>query len=232
VLVVVPHHPERRSLPSERSWNTMASFPIRFTMLALAALVPLAVACGDDPTDPDPDPDPAFGMVDAIVHDSSAVLPEGQTDPAPTDSINYDGILSGTALIEIYSDANGWVALGSTEQVSFAIFCEEAAVVTGDAAVEVDSYTQVRLTLTDFEASVIAGAVVGGITYNSDFVVALGNGDPVVIEKSVSGFAVADGATTELIFDLNTEVWLDADIITAGVASAADVSAATNVIIR
>jgi hypothetical protein len=210
----------------------MASFPIRFMLLALAALVPLAVACGDDPTDPDPDPDPAFGMVDAIVHDSSSVLPDGQTEPAPTDSINYDGILSGTALIEIYSDANGWVTLGNSEQVSFAIFCEEAAIVAGDAAVEVDSYTQVRITLTDFEASVLAGAVVGGVTYGTDFMVALGDGDPVVIEKSVSGFAVADGATTELIFDLNTEVWLDADIIAAEVVSAADVAAATHVIIR
>jgi hypothetical protein len=210
----------------------MTPFPIRLTMLALAAFVPLAVACGDDPTDPDPDPDPLFGMVDAIVHDSSAVLPAGQTDPAPTDSINYDGILSGMAQIEVFSDANGWVVLGDTEEVSFAIFCEEAALVAGDAAVEADSYTQVRLTLTDFEANVLAGAVVGGVTYNSDFVIALGSGDPVVIEKSVSGFAVTDGGTTELIFDLNTEVWLDADIITAGVASAADVTAAANVIIR
>jgi hypothetical protein len=200
--------------------------------LAMAAVIPLAVACDDDPTDPDPDPEPGFGMVDAIVHDSSAVLPEGQTEPAPTDSINYDGILSGTVQVEIFSDANGWVVLGSTEQVNFAIFCEEAALVAGDAAVEADSYTQVRLTLTDFEASVLAGAVVGGITYNSDFVVALGSGDPVVIEKSVTGFAVADGGSTELIFDLNTEVWLDADILTAGVVTAADVAAATNVIIR
>jgi hypothetical protein len=136
------------------------------------------------------------------------------------------------AQIEIFSDANGWVVLGSAEQVNFAIFCEEAALVAGDAAVEADSYTQVRLTLTDFEASVLAGAVVGGVTYNSDFVIELGNGDPVVIEKTVSGFAVADGGSSELIFDLNTEVWLDADIITAGVASAADVAAATNVIIR
>jgi hypothetical protein len=200
--------------------------------LAMAAVIPLAVACDDDPTDPDPDPEPGFGMVDAIVHDSSAVLPEGQTEPAPTDSINYDGILSGTVQVEIFSDANGWVVLGSTEQVNFAIFCEEAALVAGDAAVEADSYTQVRLTLTDFEASVLAGAVVGGITYNSDFVVALGSGDPVVIEKSVTGFAVADGGSTELIFDLNTEVWLDADILTAGVVTAADVAAATKVIIR
>lgn len=210
----------------------MAPFPIRLTLLALAAFVPLAVACGDDPTDPTPDLEPGFGMVDAIVHDSSAVLPAGQTEPAPTDSINYDGILSGMAQIEIFSDANGWEVLGATEQVSFAIFCEEAALVAGDAAVEADSYTQVRLTLIDFEANVLAGAVVGGVTYNSDFVIAFGNGDPVVIEKSVTGFAVADGGSTELIFDLNTEMWLDADIITAGVASAADVAAATNVIIR
>jgi hypothetical protein len=210
----------------------MAPFPIRLAMLALVAFVPLAVACDEDPTDPDLVPEPGFGLVDAIVHDSSSVLPAGQTEPAPTDSINYDGILSGTALIEIFSDADGWVVLGATQQVSFAIFCEEAALVAGDAAVEADSYTQVRLTLTDFEANVLAGAVVGGVTYNSDFMIALGSGDPVVIEKSVSGFAVADGGSTELIFDLNTEVWLDADIITAGEVAAAEVAAAANVIIR
>jgi hypothetical protein len=77
-----------------------------------------------------------------------------------------------------------------------------------------------------------SGAVIDGVTYDTPLTVALGTGDPVVIERSVTPFTIAEGSTTTLIFDLNTELWLNADVISAGAGGAADIQNSTNVIIR
>lgn len=217
--------------------------PSRIAALAAALLVSMTwvAACGDDTSvnlNPDGDGDGngdgnvEGAVMTAVVHDSSAVLPEGRTTPSPVDSTSYDGTVTGTAQVEVFSDADGWISLGEATDVAFEIYCEEAAIVHGDVSLDPGTYSGVRLTLTDFQASVNAGAVVHAQTVADAFVVALGDGTPLVIERTVTPFVLENGQTTTLLFDLNTEVWLDQDVVDSGVAPGADVQSSTNVIIR
>ncbi len=203
----------------------------RVSALAIMAFASFAAACDEgNPADVEDDPDMA--VLTAVVHDSAAVLPPGRSSPPPADSTNYDGVATGSAMIEVYSDSGGWITLGEASEVMFDIYCEEAAVVHADASVDADTYSLLRLTLTDFETSILAGAVIEAVTYNDPFVVTFGDGSPVVVEKSVTPFTLTGEDSRTVLFDLNTELWLDAGVIGAGVVSAEAVESATNVIIR
>lgn len=208
----------------------------RFAALATVALIPFAGSCGESdssPTAVEENPtQTATASVTAVLHDSSAVLPPGRSTMPPADSVDYDGVVTGSAKIEIYSEDGGWTSLGDAVDVSVDIYCEHAVEVRSDVSVPADTYSQLRLTLTGFEASVGAGAVVDGVTYDQPFVVTLGGGDPVVVEKSVSPFTLDAGASARLVFDLNTEVWMDDVVIAAGAVPESEVRAAMNVFIR
>jgi hypothetical protein len=207
---------------------------VRIASLFAALLIPTVwAACDDTGVDlDDDDDDDATAVLTAVVHDSADVLPPTRTEPAPADSFAYNGSLTGTAQIEIFSDAEGWLPVGEPTEVTFEIYCEEAAIVEGDLAMPTGTYSQVRLTLTDFQADVAAGAVITGQTVANGFVVTFGDGIPLVIEKAVTPFMLAAGEATTILFDLNTELWLDPEVILAGNAPAAEVQNATNVIIR
>jgi hypothetical protein len=207
----------------------------RFATLGVALLASsLWIACDDNGTDVDlgDDGNEELGTLTTVVHDSAAVLPEGRTTPVPADSASYTGTITGTAQVEVFSDIDGWTPVGEPTEVTFEVYCEEAAVVDAQADVAPGSYSQVRLTLTDFVANVAGGAVIQGTTYVDPFTVGFGDGSPVVVEKTVTPFTISTGGVTTLIFDLNTELWLDDGTISAGVAPAAEIEAATNVIIR
>lgn len=199
--------------------------------LAVVTLVPLSLACGEeDPTGVEGDP--ALATLTAVVHDSAAVLPAGRTTMSPPDSTAYDGVATGQVEIEVRSGEGTWTSLGSATDVSFDVYCEQAAVVHESASVEVGTYDRVRITLVDFEMSVPAGAVVRGVTYADAFGVTFGTDGPVVIELTVPSFTLAEGENTRVLVDLNTEVWLDAESIAAGVISASEIEAAANVFVR
>lgn len=210
--------------------NQVETYSKRLGGLAVAALVAVAAACGEG-SPSDIEDETATAPVTGVVHDSAAVLPPGRTSMSPADSTDYEGVASGSAQIEVFSDAGGWISLGEAATVTFDIYCEEAAVVQGDVQIDVDTYTMVRLTLTGFETSVLAGAVIQGTTYPDPFGVAFGAGDPVVIEKSVDPFTLTAGSTTAIRFDLNTELWLDALVVSEGMVPAAEVQGAANVFI-
>lgn len=201
---------------------------------AVVALVPLIAACNDESENPiGPDGDvPAVGMGTAVVHDSAAVLPVGRDTPMPEDSMLYEGTVTGSAEVEILSDSDGWTTLGSVTNVSFEIFCEEAVIVGAQVEVPTGTYSSARLILTGFQADVDAGAVIGGVTYDEGFSVTFGSGDPVAIERDVGPVSVSEGTVVTLIFDLNTESWMDAEVVSSGTISADEIEAATNVIVR
>lgn len=200
--------------------------------LAIAALVALTAACGESsPSDVENENETVTAAVTGVVHDSAAVLPPGRTSMAPADSTDYEGVAAGNARIEVFSDAGGWISLGEASAVTFDIYCEEAAVVHSEVQIEVDTYTKVRLTLTDFATSILGGAVIQASTYSDPFTVDFGTGDPVVIEKSVDAFALAEGSTTIIRFDLNTELWLDEIVVGEGTVPAAEVQSAANVFV-
>lgn len=198
--------------------------------LAAVALVPLALACGDD--DPAGVEQDALATVTAVVHDSAAVLPTGRTTMSPPDSTAYDGVATGQAEIEVHSETDGWTSLGAASDVAFDVYCEEAAVVHESASVALGTYDRIRITLTDFEMSVPAGAVVRGATYSDAFGVGFGTDGPVVIELTVPPFTLGEGENVTVLVDLNTEVWLDDETISAGVISASEIEAAANVFVR
>jgi hypothetical protein len=174
-----------------------------------------------------------MGTVSAVVHDSVAVLPAGHTSPTPTDTMSYAGTVSGSTQVEIYSTTGGWQSLGAATDAAFLIYCWNAAVPFVDVSVPTGTYSRVRLTLTGYEALITAGAVIKGVSYTDELTIALGTGgSSVVIEKDVTPFSVTTSNDLSIIFDLNSELWLNGGVVAAGSASQASIAAATNVFVR
>ena len=202
------------------------------TSVALGFFFVVVTSCAlisDDPTDLNDE----LGSVSAAMHDSARVLPQGRTAVWPSDSMAYDGTLSGSAEVHIYSDSEGWVSLHAPVDVSFEIFCTEDAIITADAHVPVGTYSSVRLTLRGFVATVVAGGTVDGMVLPDAKVITLGGaGGEIVIEMSVAPFEVTETSDTHLVFDLNTDAWIDFDVANAGTIGAAQVQAGTVVYVR
>lgn len=207
----------------------------RLIWTAAATLIPaIAIACGDSPSGVDDDDDDdvvAEGMITAAVHDSSAVLPNGRTTAIPADSMAYEGTMTGTAQVEVHEASGDWVSLGDPVEITFSLYCENAGVVQTDSAVPVGTYDQVRVTLDGFTASILAGSIISTVTYDSAQSVDLGAA-AFTVEKTVTPFVVTEGSSTEILFDLNSEVWLNATTLTNHSVASADVAAATVVYVR
>jgi hypothetical protein len=125
------------------------------------------------------------------------------------------------------------VSLHAPVDVSFEIFCLEDATITADAHVPVGTYSAVRLTLRGFVANVIGGGTVDGVVLPEARAIALGgSGGEIVIEKSVTPFEVTETSDTHLVFDLNTDTWINIDIANAGAVSADAVQAGAVVYVR
>jgi len=202
------------------------------TLVSLSLFVFVATTCADS----SPSPialDDELGSVSAAIHDSARVLPAGRANQWPSDSMAYDGTLSGSAQVHIYSDDDGWVSLHEPVDVSFEIFCLEDAIITADAQVPVGTYSQVRLTLRGFVANVMGGGILDGVALLDAKVIALGGPDgEIVIEKSITPFQVTETAPTTLVFDLNTDTWIDVTVADAGTIGAAEVQSGTMVYVR
>jgi hypothetical protein len=202
------------------------------TLSAIAFFAFVTTTCSESSPTP-VDLDDELGSVSAAMHDSARVLPLTRTTQWPSDSMAYDGTLSGSAQVHVYSDTDGWVSLHDPVDVSFEIFCLEDAVITADAHVPVGTYSQVRLTLRGFVADVAAGAIVDGVQLANAVTITLGGPDgEVVIEKIVTPFEVTETSSTSLVFDLNTDTWIDANVASAGTIGPDAVQAGTLVHVR
>lgn len=207
----------------------MRTLPRTFRTAALALTLPVALlACGDD----DPTGPSASGTVTAQMSDGSS---QTQTAAAPAGAAaaqsSASGTLSGSAQAYVYSDTQGWVALGSASNTSLEMQSAETATV-GSAAVEADSYTRVRLVLDGFDAQVDAGSVLGGLTLDASVSITVGGADGrVEIEKTVTPFSVSANSTTTIDFDLNSETWVDQESAESETASDAEVTSATTAIV-
>ncbi|MGE0158764.1 MAG: hypothetical protein AB7T31_05080 [Gemmatimonadales bacterium] len=205
---------------------------LNLTLAAIGLFAFAATTCADSSPTP-VDLDDELGSVSAAMHDSARVLPANRTTQWPADSMAYDGTLSGSAQVHIYSDTDGWISLHDPVDVSFEIFCLEDAIITADAQVPVGTYSQVRLTLRGFTANVEAGAIVAGSLLPDARVITLGGaGAEVVIEKSVTPFQVTETTPTSVIFDLNTDTWINTTVAGAGTIGAAEIQAGTVVYVR
>lgn len=207
----------------------MSTLPHIRSFTAAALLAPLALflgACDDDATGPG-----ATGTVRAEIYDGSGA---GSAGPAPASqqagpaaASTASGTLSGTAQASVWSEARGWVELGSATDASLSMQSEETAAV-GSATVDADTYTRVRLVMEGFDADVQAGAVLGGLTLDAAVTITMGGSDGrVVIEKTVTPFTVSADADTRVRFDLNSETWVDQESAESRTAGDAEIVSAT-----
>lgn len=196
----------------------------RRAVLALVATV-LSGACSD----------PAGlveeGRVNAVITDvpsaSQAAAPAGAAS-APAAASSYQGSLSGSAKVEIYSEARGWVALGSPASASLTLQSAGETRVHEQASVPAGTYTRVRLVLEGAAADIAAGADLGGVTLGASVRIVMGGADgEVVVEKSVTPFSVSATSTTTVRFDINSQAWVNQSSAASKTATDAEIQSAT-----
>lgn len=206
----------------------MQHLPKHLRHLALALTLPVALlACGDD----DPTGLEGSGTVTAEVHDDPGASQASQAGTAPAAAQSAaSGTMSGSAQAFIFSETQGWVAVGSASSTSLAMQSAGTAAV-GSATVGADSYTRVRLVLDGFNAQVDAGSALGGVTLDASVSITMGGADgTVTIEKEITPFTVSTDASANVSFDLNSEMWVDQESAESGSATDAEIQSATTAI--
>lgn len=172
----------------------------------------------------------AFVTDDASASAAPPAAPAPAPAPAPSATSDYAGTISGRMSVSVSADGETWYDLGSPAEVSLdAHAAGNGASVTGDVTVPAGTYAYVRLTLSGASATVDAGSQFGPITLTADVDVMIGSGAEVVIEKQVPVFTISAGSDvrTDIVFDLNSELWLDGDAVQAHNASGQDVESSS-----
>ena len=191
-----------------------------------ALLIPATfAACGDDSTGPETE---INGSVSARMHDgsSSALMARAMT------AQSFAGSASGQAQVQVYSEAQGWVALGSPVTSTVQLQSSSTTTLYSSASIPVGTYTRVRLVMDGFNADVSAGATLGGLTLSADVRITMGGADGMIeIEKTVTPFTVSATSSTTIDFDLNSEAWIDEESANAEAASDTEVESATTAVV-
>lgn len=180
------------------------------TIAAVLAILGTTAACSDnDPVEARP------GSASAVITDDASSSGAFQSDEGSAyrseGASTFSGSLNADAEVAISADGQTWIDLGSPTRVNVALQSsgDETAVHT-NASVPATTYSRVRLTLSGGQANVDAGALLGGITFSSALAIRVGGSDNrVVIEKEVQPFTVTADAHARIIFDLNSEGWVD-----------------------
>ena len=209
---------------------------VRLAALAAAAalLIPV-LGCGDD-EDGGTGPD-TMASFQAVVTDDGgtaggAIAARGpEARGSVSSAADIQGSFSGEAMVQVSADGQTWVDLGSMQSVEVALQTGEEATVHASAEVPARTYTRVRLVMRSAEATVLAGSTIDAGPISADVTVDVAGGSEFTVEKQVSVNANA-GATTTLVFDLNSEAWLNQAAVDARSAAAAQVSSATSVRVR
>ena len=189
------------------------------TLLALSTAA--MAACGDDGQGPEDS-----ARMNAYMEDTSG----GASAQTTGGAYGHTGSLTGTASVSIFSDARGWVSLGSPAAFDVSMQSTDSEGLVLNAEVPVGTYTRVRVELTSAQALVTAGSDVGGGVLSADVAVAVGGADnTVLIDKTISPMTVTANSTTDVRFDMNSEVWLDDGAVTAQSAADAAIQSATTV---
>ena len=201
----------------------------KLSMLGAVAL--LAAGCSDSATGPDGSGD---GYAHALVTDNPNSMNPSAAGPAfhvsgSAESASYNGTISGNMNVAISADGQVWYDLGSLNGIAVqAQSTGSGTNVHGEVQVPAGTYARVRLTMQGAKATIQAGAVIGGLTLTSDVEMQLGSGGTIVIEREVSTFAVSvdAAARTEIVFDLNSELWITAENVQQEEASEEEVESA------
>lgn len=150
-------------------------------------------------------------------------------DPGPQPAaFSFSGQMQGSAQVFIYSEAHGWVSLGSPAAATLALQSSNATTVHGTASVPAGTYTRVRLVLDGTAAHIGAGADLGGLILGAGVTITMGGSDGrIEIEKSVSTFRLLANTSVTLDFDLNSEAWVNQTTAQAQAVSDTEVASAT-----
>jgi hypothetical protein len=198
----------------------------KLTTAAMAVASALLLGACSDSTGPGGD-----GRVSAVLTDSpsgSTVSYQDTQAGAPMAASGLQGQMSGSAQAYIYSQADGWIALGSPSNANVTLQSSNETTVHSQASVPEGTYTKVRLILEGGKTNVAAGSVFGGFTLSALVSISMGGSDgKIVIEKTVQPFTVTANATTRVRFDLNSEVWVNQQAAESKTCSDAEVSDAT-----
>jgi hypothetical protein len=120
------------------------------------------------------------------------------------------GTVSFQARAYVQTSAGAWVELtdGAYEQVNVAASsAASAARVFATENVQATSYTRVRLVFREVDADVQGGIQIGTNLLTGSVTVSAGSDGEIVVERAISVNAQA-GATTHLLLDLNSNLWL------------------------
>ena len=167
--------------------------------------------------------------MDAYVEDTSG----GAVAQTSRGGFGHTGTLTGMASVAIFSDANGWVSLGSASAVNFSMQSSDEEQVATNAMVPVGIYTRVRFELSSAQALISAGSDVGGGVLSADVAVAVGGSDQsVLVEKTILPFTVTGSTSAAVRIDMNSELWIDDASVTAQSAADAAIESATAVAIN
>ncbi len=192
-----------------------------------ALLIPAAfAACSDDSTGPDAE---INGSVSARMSDgtNSALMAHAMTAGA------FAGSASGQAQVQVFSDAEGWVNLGSPATSTVQLQSNNSATTLySSASVPVGTYTRVKLVMDGFDANVNAGAIFGGLTLSTELRIVMGGADgKIEIEKTVTPFTVSATSSTTIDFDINSEAWINEGSAQSQTASDTEVQSATTAVV-
>ena len=164
------------------------------------------------------------GRVSAVLTDApsgSQVSYQAAQAGAPMAASGFQGQMSGSAQVYMYSEAEGWVSLGSPSNAR------------SQANVPAGSYTKVRLVLEGGQTDVAAGASFGGLILSVAVRITMGGSDGrIEIEKSVQPFTVTADATATVRFDMNSEVWVNQNSAESKTCSDSEVTSATTADVR
>lgn len=200
------------------------------TAAILALVLPLAACDGDEDGTTDPG---SQGSVQAVMTDEPGEANASTVSRTrfALDSRTVDGSFEANARVEVSVDGETWIDLGSMESVSVALQTGEDAVIHADASLPAETFARVRLVLENARANVLAGSTIGTDLLDVDVEIAVAGGGEVVIEKTVT-LDVSAGSQATVVFDLNSESWLDEGNVQSRTATAAELEASTTVRIQ
>jgi hypothetical protein len=171
---------------------------------ALAGAAAFLLACDEGPVAH------GWGSVAATIGD----------DPVPA-AADLQGSFHAHASVAV-SNGRGWIELGGGSMIDVALRSEAGwSDIQDQAVLPSGTYSRVRLTLTGATARLRAGRDHGDGTGDEGAMVRVGSGGPIVIEREVEPFMIAGGIRARLLFELNSQEWLDAAAAADGYADPA-----------
>ena len=179
--------------------------------LLLSLVIAASVACSN--TDSVLNSENGDGN-EAAVSTADVYMTDDPSQPAQKAAAGgaFSGSMTARAQTAISVDGSTWITLGPPATITMrAQSTGDSADVCGRVEVPARTYTRVRLMIENAQATVLAGAMIDGALLDANLTLKVGGADgKVVIEKEVTPFSVRADVHTRIYFDLNTEMWMNA----------------------